>query len=156
MNATSEQATSFVTFYESMRSRMEQIINGSHVEISEPKRRTPTSPRRHLKTDEQKLAMVNDVLDLVNKGESWRSAVAARGQGYDPSSVIRLAKLFGVYTSPYCKKKHAKDRRKADKALPLIEERRAAGLTIAEAIKGTGVTEDQYHRARARNMGGDK
>ena len=96
--------------------------------------------------------MVNDVLELVNQGESWRTAVAIRGQGYGASSVIRLAKVFGVYTSPYSKKKHAADRRKADKVLPLIQERRAAGMTVKEAIKGSGISEDQYYRARERNV----
>lgn len=150
MNATPEQATSFVNFYESMRSKMEAMINASQVGFSESKQRTPTSPRRHLRTNEQKLAMIKDVLELVNQGESWRSAVAVRGQGYEPSSVIRLAKAFGLYESAACRKKHKADRKRADKALPIIEQRRAEGMTVKEAVAGSGITADQYYRAKER------
>ncbi len=157
MNATSEQATSFVNFYDSMREKMRRIIEQSEAtgETVERKQRRSTIPKRHLKTDEQKIAMVKDVLEVVKLGESWREAVAQRGQGYEASSVIRLAKVFNLYTSSKSRKQFAKDRKNADKQYHLIEDRRKSGMTVREALEGTGVNQDQYYRAKERNGGGE-
>lgn len=152
MNVSPEQATSMVSFYDSMMGKMRRIIDQAEAtgETEERKYRRSTIPKRHLKTDAQKIAMVKDVLQIVNNGESWRSAVAQRGQGYEASSVIRLAKVYGLYTPSKSHKGFAKDRKKADLQYPIIEARRKSGLTVIEAIEGTGISADQYYRARER------
>lgn len=153
MNASPEQATSFVNFYDSMRAKMERMMSSSggfDSEVGERKQRTPTIPRRHLKSDAERIAMVNDVLALVKCGESWRSAAGQKGQGYDPSSVVAMAKKYGLYKSSRLMKDFSQDRANADKQLPLIEERRKSGLLVREALEGTGVTADQYYRAKDR------
>ena len=145
-----EQASSLADFMRSasVREKMRILMEAGDVADDNSKK-----PFR-LKTKEEKLDMVKDVLELVNQGQSWHQAAGEKGRGYTPDGVVFLAKQFGLYKPSQTAKNKAKVRAKVDKKMPLILKRRADGLTVRESIKGTGVTMDQYYRALERLKAG--
>ena len=151
MNYSTETRQSALSCMDGLKAEMERLMRvGDIADHNKDKRTKSAIKNRPDLSDVQKRKMVKKVLSYVNEGASWNAAASEHGQGYEVSSVVAMAKRFGLHKPSHTaqKKKAARDR--VDAMLPTIEKRRVGGMTVPQALRGTGVTEDQYHRARAR------